>query len=215
MSILTGPRAAARSGETKSLVIFLHGYGADGQDLFGLAGALAPLLPDTAFRAPNAPERCAVNPMGYQWFPISWIDGSPESAMIEGAKRASATLSAYLDEALEEEGLGADRLALVGFSQGTMVGLDVALRRTEPIAGMVAFSGRYLENPAPATAKPPVLIVHGDADEVIPVKALHEMKARLDGMGVEATAHVSRGIGHGIAPDGLRLAAEFLRRVLA
>ena len=211
MSILNGPRAAARSGEARSLVIFLHGYGADGNDLFGLAEALAPHLPDTVFRAPNAPERCAVNPMGYQWFPISWIDGSPESAMIEGAKRASATLSAYLDEALEEEGLAPERLALIGFSQGTMVGLDVALRRPAAIGGMVAFSGRYMENPAPATAKPPVLIVHGDQDEVIPAAALDDMRERLSAMGVPVRWHVSRGIGHGIAPDGLRLALEFLK----
>ena len=211
MSILNGPRAAARSGEARSLVIFLHGYGADGNDLFGLAEALAPHLPDTVFRAPNAPERCAVNPMGYQWFPISWIDGSPKSAMIEGAKRASATLSAYLDEALEEEGLAPERLALIGFSQGTMVGLDVALRRPAVIGGMVAFSGRYMENPAPATAKPPVLIVHGDQDEVIPAAALDDMRERLSAMGVPVRWHVSRGIGHGIAPDGLRLALEFLK----
>lgn len=215
MSILNGPRAAARSGEAKSLVMFLHGYGADGRDLFGLADALAPHMPDTVFRAPNAPERCAVNPMGYQWFPISWIDGSPESAMIEGAKRASETLSRHLDEALAAEGLTPDRLALVGFSQGTMVGLDVALHRPEPIGGMVAFSGRYLENPTPPTAKPPVLIVHGDQDEVIPVAALDDMRDRLGGFDVPVTWHVSRGTGHGIAPDGLRLALDFLRRVLS
>ena len=76
MSILEGPRADAQSGEKDSLVILLHGYGADGNDLFGIAQALAPHLPNTAFRSPNAPEPCAVNPMGYQWFPISWLDGS-------------------------------------------------------------------------------------------------------------------------------------------
>ena len=161
MSILEGPRAEAASGNKDSLVIFLHGYGADGNDLFGLAQALAPHLPNTAFRSPNAPERCAVNPMGYQWFPISWLDGSPESAMKEGAERAAKTLHAYLDETLEEEGLTPDRVAIVGFSQGTMMSLNVVLRRPEPVAALVGFSGRLVEidGTGPITSKPPVLLV--------------------------------------------------------
>ena len=92
--VLNGPRHAPRSGQTKSLVILLHGYGADGNDLIGLAEPLSQYMPDTAFRAPNAPQRCRVNPMGYQWFPISWIDGSPESEMQEGFLRAAGGLDA-------------------------------------------------------------------------------------------------------------------------
>ncbi len=215
MSILTGPRAPARSGTTKSLVILLHGYGADGNDLFGLAGALAPHMPDTAFRSPNAPERCAVNPGGYQWFPISWLDGSPESEMKAGAARAFDTLQAYLDEAMAEEGVGPEQVALVGFSQGTMLGLQVAPRRKAPFAGMVGFSGRHIPMEAPVTSPLPVLLVHGDMDEMVPVEAIHEARAALAAQGVPVEWHVSRGIGHGIAPDGLRLALDFLRRVLS
>lgn len=215
--VLSGPRADAKSGARDSLVILLHGYGADGGDLFGLAGALADHLPNTAFRAPNAPQRCAVNPMGYQWFPISWIDGSPESEMQEGARQAVKTLNAYFDEAMAEEGVGPDRTVVVGFSQGTMMSLTVGLRRPEPFAGVVGFSGRLVtdEEDGPVTARPPVLLIHGDQDDVIPVDAIHEARAGLAALDVPVKWHVSRGIGHGIAPDGLGLALEFIKGVFA
>lgn len=215
-SILDGPRAEAQSGAKDSLVIFLHGYGADGADLFGLAGALAPHLPNTAFRAPNAPERCAVNPGGYQWFPISWLDGSSEDAMKTGAQRAAKTLHAYLDETLEAEGLTPDRVVVFGFSQGTMMSLNVVLRRPAPLAGLVGFSGRLveIEGTGPITAKPPVLLVHGDQDQMVPVESIHEARAALAAAGVDVRWHVSRGVGHGIADDGLRLAVDFIRGAL-
>lgn len=212
MSILEGPRADAASGEAKSLVILLHGYGANGDDLFGLAQALAPHMPDTVFRSPNAPQRCAVSPMGYQWFPISWLDGSPESAMRDGMKQAAATLQAYLTEAMDEEGMSAARTMLVGFSQGTMMSLHVGLRRPETLAGIVGFSGRLVEinGAGPATSKPPVLLVHGDSDEMVPVDAIHEARAGLAAEGVDVNWHISRGVGHSIAPDGLSLALQFM-----
>lgn len=211
MSILNGPRADARSGEARALVIMLHGYGADGNDLFGLAQAMAPHMPDAAFRSPDAPEPCAVNPMGRQWFPIPWMDGSPESAMREGVRRAADTLHAYLDEAMAEEGVGPESTVLMGFSQGTMMSLLVGLRRPAPFAGIVGFSGRLVddEEAGPITSKPPVLLVHGDQDEVIPVDAIHEARAGLAAAGVPVSWHISRGVGHGIAPDGLRLALDF------
>ncbi|MEX2517780.1 MAG: dienelactone hydrolase family protein [Paracoccaceae bacterium] len=212
MSILNGPRADARSGEPDSLVIFLHGYGADGNDLFGLAEAMAPHLPNTVFRSPDAPEPCAVNPRGRQWFPISWIDGSPEEAMRDGVRRAARTLHAYLDEAMAEEGVTPAQTVVVGFSQGTMMSLLVGLRRAETLGGIVGFSGRLVtdEEAGPVTSKPPVQLIHGDQDEVIPVAAVHEARESLEAAGVVVASHVSRGIGHGIAPDGLRLALEFI-----
>ncbi|MDT8344030.1 MAG: dienelactone hydrolase family protein [Thermohalobaculum sp.] len=211
--VLTGPRRAPRSGQTTSLVILLHGYGADGNDLIGLAEPLAPYLPDTAFRAPNAPDRCRVNPMGYQWFPISWLDGSPESEMQVGFVRAAGVLDAYITAAMAQEGVGPHQTALVGFSQGTMMSLHVAPRRDVALAGVVGFSGR-LSVPerlaAEARVKPPVLLVHGDQDEVIPVAALGEAHDALAAAGFPVATHVSRGAGHGIAPDGLGLALGFL-----
>lgn len=217
MPSLTGPRAAPRSGKTKSLVILLHGYGADGNDLFGLAAPLSQHMPDTAFRSPNAPERCRVNPMGYQWFPISWLDGCPESEMEAGFHRSAAILDRYITEAMAEEGVAPAQTALIGFSQGTMMSLHVAPRRTEPLAAIVGFSGRLHSGDnlkQEAVSRPPVLLVHGDQDEMIPVAALQEAVNGLADGGFQVQWHVSRGIGHGIAPDGLGLALNFLRHHL-
>jgi phospholipase/carboxylesterase len=213
MPILTGPRAAARSGRTKSLVILLHGYGADGNDLFGLSGPLGQHLADTAFRSPNAPEKCHVNPMGRQWFPISWLDGSSESEMVAGFQNSADILERYITEAMAEEGVSPAQTALVGFSQGTMMALHVAPRRAEPLAAIVGFSGRLHggENlKEDALTKPPVLLIHGDQDEMIPVAALAETQSALTAAGFQVKSHISRGIGHGIAPDGLGLALGFL-----
>ncbi|MGB0853516.1 MAG: alpha/beta hydrolase [Pikeienuella sp.] len=216
MSILEGPRADATSGKATSLVILLHGYGADGNDLFGIAQALAPHLPNTAFRSPNAPEPCAVNPMGRQWFPISWLDGSTETAMAEGAQRAAKTLHAYLDEAMAEEGMPPDRTIVIGFSQGTMMSLNVMMRRDAPLAGVVGFSGRLvdIDGTGEITSKPPVLLVHGDQDEMVPVDSIHEARAALAEAGVPVNWHISKGVGHGIAPDGLGLALQFIKNQL-
>ena len=214
MTKLSGPRAAPASGTTKSLVLLLHGYGADGNDLFGLSGPLGQHLPDTAFRSPNAPERCRVNPMGYQWFPIPWLDGSSEDEMAAGFAWSAGVLDAYISDAMEEEGVGPDQTALIGFSQGTMMSLHVAPRRGEALAGIVGFSGRLTDAAAlnaEAVSRPPVLLVHGDQDEMIPVAALEEARSGLEAAGFSVRSHVSQGIGHGIAPDGLGLALGFLK----
>lgn len=213
--VLEFKRKPAQSGDADSLVIFLHGYGADGGDLLGLADPLGPHLPDTAFVAPDAPERSTMNPMGFQWFPIPWIDGSSEDEAEQGMLRAVDDLNAFLDRMMAEEGLTPDRVALVGFSQGTMLSLHVAPRRDAALAGVVAFSGRLL---APETladevrVRPPVLLIHGDADDVVPPASLPEAAEALEQAGwTELYAHVMKGTGHGIAPDGLSVALAFLR----
>ncbi|MBY8978101.1 dienelactone hydrolase family protein [Rhodobacteraceae bacterium NNCM2] len=211
MTTLTGPRAEAKSGTTKSLVILLHGYGADGNDLFGLHQALAEYMPDTVFRSPNAPEKCSVNPMGYQWFPIPWIDGSAEEAMREGFIRSAEILDTYLTEAMAEEGVTEAETVLIGFSQGTMMSLSVGPRRAAQFAGIVGFSGRLIDEAIGlAQSRPPVLLIHGDQDEVIDVAALDEAKQGLEAAGFEVYSHISAGTGHGIAPDGLGLALGFI-----
>ena len=210
-------RRAAASGQANSLVIFLHGYGADGEDLLGLADPLAPHLPDTVFIAPNAPERCSGNPFGFQWFPIPWLDGSSEAEAAAGLQAASEDLNVFLDARLAEEGLTADRLVLVGFSQGTMMSLHVALRRPEPVAGIVAFSGRLLAPErleAEIVSRPPVLLIHGDADPVVPFSDMAKAGNALVAAGVETYGHVMQGAGHGIAPDGLSVALSFLKERL-
>jgi phospholipase/carboxylesterase len=216
MAGLSGPERAAASGEATSLVIFLHGYGADGNDLIGLAEPLAPHLPSTRFLAPNAPQRCANNPMGFQWFPIPWLDGSSEVASAVAAGQAFAMLDGWLD-AVAGQGVPPERTALVGFSQGAMMALQVGLRRKAPLAGIVGFSGRLLRPErlaAEIATRPPVLLVHGDEDPMVPFASLAEAAGALRAAGVEVATHVSRGVGHGIAPDGLGLALGFLRERL-
>lgn len=215
---LSGPSRDAAEGPASALVVLLHGYGANGDDLFPLAEPLSRIAPHAAFSAPNAPERTPMNPFGYQWFPIPWIDGSSESAMREGFARAEDDLDAFLDAELARLSLTPDRLALIGFSQGAMMALQVAPRREPGLAGIIGFSGRLADATRlaeEARSKPPVLLVHGDQDDVIPVAALEEARRGLAAADFPVRWHVSAGVGHGIAPDGLELAADFLREVLA
>lgn len=198
----------------KALVVFLHGYGADGADLLGLADPLAPHLPGVQFLAPDAPEPCQGNPFGRQWFPIPWLDGSSEEAAREGLLAAAEDLNGFLDARLAETGLTPAALALIGFSQGAMMSLHVAPRRAEPVAGVVAISGRLIAPERLAgdlTVKPPVLLIHGDQDPVVPFQDMAAAGNALVGAGFETYGHVMKGTGHGIAPDGLGAALSFLR----
>jgi phospholipase/carboxylesterase len=215
---LTAKRRPPASGTTRSAVIFLHGYGADGADLLGLADPLAPHLPDTAFHAPDAPERCAASPFGFQWFPIPWIDGSSEAASHASMATSLAALRSYVGKVLESDALTEDRLILFGFSQGTMMGLHLAPRWHAPFAGVVGFSGRLLapERLASETvSRPPVLLVHGDADEVVPFADMERAGRALTDARFTTYAHRMAGTGHGIAPDGLSVALAFMRDCLA
>ncbi|MGL6211961.1 MAG: alpha/beta hydrolase [Paracoccaceae bacterium] len=205
-------RKPALSGKARSLLVFLHGYGANGADLFGLADPLAPHLPDTVFLAPDAPEPTQGG-YGLQWFPIPWLDGSSEEAAREGLARASADLNHFLDAQLAKEGLDDSALCLLGFSQGAMIAMHVAPRRKVAMAGVVVISGRLLapEQIGEITAKPPVLLIHGDDDQVVPFANMAHAGDVLTGAGIETYGHVMRGTGHGIAPDGLSVALAFLK----
>lgn len=213
--VLQAGRKEPKSGFTRSVVVFLHGYGANGADLLGLADPLADHLPDTLFIAPDAPENCAGSPMGYQWFPIPWIDGSSEEEAERGMVQAAEDLNAFLDAVLVDEDLLAEQMVLFGFSQGTMMSLHVAPRREDEIAGIVAFSGRLMSPDLlkdEAISKPSILLVHGDQDDVVPVQSLPEAAEALDEAGFkEVYAHIMKGTAHGIAPDGLSVALAFMR----
>ena len=217
--VLNAERKEALSGETRSAVVFLHGYGANGADLLGLADPLAEHLPDTLFVAPDAPEACAGAPFGFQWFPIPWIDGSSEEESMRGMMSAIDDLNAFLDALMVDEDLLPEQVVLFGFSQGTMMSLHVAPRRVDPVAGIVAFSGRLL---SPETlqdevvSKMPILLVHGDQDDVVPPQSLPEAAQALQDAGFQDVfAHVMQGTAHGIAPDGLSVALAFMRDKLS
>ncbi len=214
---LTGPVRPATSGNADALIILVHGYGADGNDLIGLADPLAPHLPNVMFTAPNAPQRCTNNPMGYQWFPIPWLDGSSQEAAEEGMAAAVVMLNAYLDDMAKTHGIAADRTILLGFSQGTMMSLHIGPRRDDQLAGIIGFSGRLLNGEnlkSEMKSKPPVLLIHGDSDDVVPPSSLPEAADGLTAAGLSVYTHVSEGIGHGIAPDGLGLSLQFIKEVL-
>ena len=217
--VLQAGRVEPKSGETRSVVVFLHGYGANGADLLGLADPLGDHLPDTLFVAPDAPEELPGMPGGYQWFPIPWLDGSSEEEAERGMAAAIDDLNAFLDALMVDEDLLPEQVALIGFSQGSMMSLHVAPRREDAIAGVVAFSGRLLTPETLADevkVRFPVLLVHGDMDDVVPPQSLPAAAEALQQAGFEEVyAHVMKGTAHGIAPDGLSVALAFLRDKLS
>jgi phospholipase/carboxylesterase len=211
---LSGPTKSAASGRATHLVVLVHGYGADGNDLIELAAHWQSLLPHVAFAAPNAPTPLPGSP-GYQWFPISRID---PHEMRKGVEVAGPVLDAFLDAELERLGIAPENLALAGFSQGTMLALHVGLRRKVKPAAIVGFSG-MLAGPPPADLAgpdyPPILLTHGDSDQVIPPQALFLAASTLGAAGAAVQWHLAPGMGHGIDPDGLFLAGEILHQAFA
>ncbi len=203
---LSGPRAAPRSGApARQLVVLLHGWGSSGDDLIQLAPSLAAALPDAEFVSPHGPERCDQNPAGFQWFDLAHAQSgrAPTAAVID--------LESFLDAERRRLGLDANRVALVGFSQGTMMALAYGLQK--PLAGILGYSGALLptaEEPAPAD----VCLVHGAVDEVLPVGGMYAMFAELAARGVRVRYHVRPRLGHAIDEEGIALGADFLRRRL-
>ena len=220
MAELNGPRLEPRAGgPVGQWVVFLHGYGADGNDLIEIGRAWQPLMPTAAFVSPHAPDPCAMAGAGRQWFGLTFRD--PDERW-RGVNKAAPILERFLDAELERRNLPPTALALVGFSQGTMMALHVGLRRAAAPAAIVGYSG-MLVLPADAVtdpltgeirSRPPVLLVHGDRDDLIPAQALFQAAQGLSALGVPTEWHLSAGIGHGIDGEGLRHGGEFLARRL-
>jgi len=214
---LDGPRLAPKSGTARQLVVFLHGYGADGNDLIDIGRAWQQYLPHAAFVSPHAPEPCGQAPVGRQWFALTFRD--PDERWV-GVNKAAPLLERFLAAELDRHKLPAAALALVGFSQGTMMALHVGLRRAAAPAAIVGYSGLLVlpeqadrENFATEIkGRPPVLLVHGDRDDLIPPQALFQATQGLAALGVLVEWHLSAGIGHGIDAEGLRHGGEFLAR---
>jgi phospholipase/carboxylesterase len=196
-------------------VVLLHGYGSNGRDLISLAHLVQPLLPDAAFVAPNAPSRMPNMAEAYQWWPIRSFSVEERSA---GANAAAPAIDAFLSEELSRLDLGDDRLLLIGFSQGTMMALHVGMRRVPQVAGIIGYSGMLVAGDRLAQeirSRPPILLIHGTGDDVVPFAALGEAERELSGVGLSVETHVSPGIGHTVGPDGITAGGAFARRVLA
>jgi phospholipase/carboxylesterase len=214
MSLLDGPRLAPLSGTARQLIVLVHGYGADGNDLISLGQHWQQALPDAAFVAPHALQPVPGSP-GFQWFALSNLQ---PTEVQQGAEAAAPELEKFIAAELAATGVAPERLVLVGFSQGAMMALYVGLRRSIAPAAILAYSGQLpgrVPQPSPAGAYPPVFISHGDSDNVVPPQLMFVAMGALQQAGVEAEWHLARNIGHGIDPESLELGGQFLLKALA
>ena len=217
---LDGPRIEPRAGgAARQLVVFLHGYGADGNDLIEIGRAWQGVMPHAAFVSPHAPHPCGQAPMGSEWFPLT---DRAHSERWRGCVAAMPVLDRFLDAELKRRNLPPSALALVGFSQGTMMALHVGLRRATAPFALVGYSGLLVVDPdgkpealaGEIKSRPPILLIHGDSDDLIPPQALFMAANGLAAIGVPVEWHLSAGIGHGIDQEGLRQGGEFIARRL-
>ena len=210
-------RLEPKSKITKSIVIFMHGYGADGADLLSIGNVLSDQFPETLFLAPDAPTRCQMSPFGFQWFPIPEMDGSSEdTAMIE-LDRISRITNQWIDSVVLKEKVSDSNVFLFGFSQGTMLSLYVGPQRKETIGGIIGFSGKVINFnnlKEKINSRPPVLLIHGDEDQVVRPSYLDEAFKDLSSLNFNVKKYMSAGVGHGISSDGLSQASNFLLKYI-
>ena len=210
---LNGPEfGPADGGEISQLVILCHGLGADGNDLIGLAPHFAHVMPNAKFLSPNAPFPCDMSPSGYQWFSLQ---ERSEEAMLTGAQMAHPIFDAFIDQQLETHNLTEDKLALIGFSQGTMMSLFTAPRREQAVAGVVGYSGRLIGKDLTSEetrCRPPMVMINGDKDELVPAHLQPIAVEALSAVGIEIEGHIRPGLGHSIDEEGISIAREFLQR---
>ncbi|QQR36882.1 alpha/beta hydrolase [Devosia oryziradicis] len=216
MTKLSGPMLPpASGGAPKQAVVLLHGYGSDGNDLIGLAPHWQGVLPDAVFISPNAPEPCRQFAFGFQWFDVSF-DGDRLARRQEGVVRARPVLLEFLNDLWSQSGIGPENTILAGFSQGAMMALHTGLSLEGPLMGIIAFSGAFLPPDGfgdASRAKTPVCLVHGDADDVVDPEHSADADVALRLAGYDVSYHVSPGAAHGIAPDGLAFATDFISRL--
>jgi phospholipase/carboxylesterase len=210
MSLLDGPRLKPLGGTARQLVILVHGFGANGEDLISLGAQWQHMLPDAAFAAPNAPDRVPEAPMGFQWFALRTMEGKD---LEPSAAAAAPALEAFIEAELKATGVAPENLVLLGFSQGAMMALYVGLRLKIAPAAILAYSGQLLgriPQPAPGGTYPPVFICHGDSDTVVPPQLMFVAMGALQQVGATVDWHLARNIGHGIDPESLELGGQFL-----
>ncbi|MCH7943385.1 MAG: dienelactone hydrolase family protein [Proteobacteria bacterium] len=213
---ISGPeRAPAKGGDARQLVVFLHGWGADGNDLIGLAEPWSEALPHAHFMSPHAPDVCDANPAGRQWFSF---DNRSAEEITNAAAEAAPIINRFIEHGLERLALSDSHLALVGFSQGAMLAIYVALRRAAPCAAVVGYSGALIGAETLAAeirSRPPILLAHGDADPVVPFASLDAAIQMLGSHDVPVRWHAGQGLGHGIDGPGLELGGEFIADAFA
>ena len=216
--MLKGPEQPPVSGGApKQLIIFLHGLGTSGHDLFSLAPLVTDIFPDAYIASPNAPFKYDMAPVSgsYQWFSLRNFS---LDSMNKGVITAAPHLNEYIDSLLEKTGLPISKLGVIGFSQGTMTALYTLLRRPKPCGAIVGFSGALLGVDAMSDemrSKPPICLIHGKEDPVVPFDAMETAETALKSAGFTVESHARPGLQHGIDPEGIDAARKFLKRYLA
>ncbi|WP_299371088.1 dienelactone hydrolase family protein [uncultured Kiloniella sp.] len=212
---LTGPRHEPSSGgPAKELIIMLHGLGADGQDLIGLAPFFANALPHAAIVSPDAHQPCDMAPMGRQWFSLMSRD---RDLILDGIQKAAPVVQAFIDQEMAHYNLPPERVFLMGFSQGAMMAYHVGFRQKSPFAGMMCYSGMLV---APdllkdeLSSKCPVLAIHGDKDEVVPPEALPAAVQAMTEHDITVYQEMISELGHGIDENGIRMGVGFVTELL-
>ena len=216
--ILSGPVKNSLTGKTKKVVIFFHGYGADGNDLISLSDAFSNTLTDTVFYSPNAPEKCEMGGFGYQWFPIKQNnDGSLDLNAEKEIMNSVRLINDYIDEVEKVSGVKTQDFILVGFSQGTMMILETLLSREKKFGALIGFSGGFINRTKKIPKEnlcTPILLIHGDNDQVVPMEMTNIASKKLESLGFSVEKYFSKGLGHGISLDGLSEATKFLKKIM-
>ena len=216
--ILSGPIKKSITGKTNKVVIFFHGYGADGNDLISLSDAFSNTLPDAVFYSPNAPEKCGMGGFGYQWFPIQQNnDGSLDLNAEKEIMNSVELINNYIDNVEKVSGVSTEDFILVGFSQGTMMILETLFSREKKFSALIGFSGGLInisKNIPKENLSTPILLIHGDNDQVVPMEMTNIAFKNLESLGFTVQKYFSKGLGHGISLDGLLEANKFLKKMI-
>lgn len=209
--MISGPIIEPSSGNSPTqMIIFVHGYGADGNDLIGLANYFQSTLPEAIFLSPHAPEACSMNPSGYQWFDLTSTD---PAVLWSKILVAADHLNEFIDSKLLEYNIAEENLALIGFSQGTMMSLHVSLRRKNTMAAVLGYSGRLIGADLlkdDLISKPSIYLIHGDQDPMVPYQESLTAEKVLKEYSIDIKTHISEHTQHSIAEDGLRIGVDFL-----
>jgi len=198
----------------QQVVVLCHGYGGDGKDISTLAINWQRFLPDTIFLCPNAPEVCTVNPNGYQWFDLA---SENKKIILEKSLIAEEKLSLFLDQVLDNLKLEPINLALVGFSQGCMMSIQVGLKKNKPINCIVGYSGKVINQEHLSNNikfKPKILLMHGANDTIVPATHLLEAKEYFNNHGIKIKTKIFNNCDHKIPVEGVSLGLGFIRKNL-